>query len=598
MSVSVLLDDRIDEIFKENKSLEELKCDRFNLAIAHLCNQKILNEINFDELMDGIVDGSGDRAMDMIYIYDHNSALNDKDDYVVKKNSEINIKIFQNKATKSFGDTEFLKVKRGVEELFKLDLDLNNVSANHKIKEKAKFIRNIVREAAKKGCPISCDIFYCTKSSEECQNKTIDQYNKELKEYFKKLSITNQCHFWGAQELLKLSKEQNEEVELTFLSTPITTQDKGVDTYGYSGFVNGNSLIEALLDENENFRDYLTEGNVRFFLGEKKEINADIISTAKDTIQANYFWAMNNGLTIIADEINSFGNEYRITNPKIVNGCQTIHCLYNAYSHSNNRLPNNLKVFVKIIYAENETIQSQIIKATNSQNAIKTTDYKANDDIQKNIEDVLLKEEIFYERRRNYYKRKGKTGTNLISIELMVQILHTIKSKKSIEAINDLSKIVNSHYDDLFSTQYDYDFYKYATKLYTKVWTFKNSYMRNLSTNEEADKRRILGRSLFPLVSIMSSLIINEKTFKNIDLISNNNTFKKNKARTLKRLDNNDKMQDYFNQSVTIFLSAVQIFSDNNLDKNKIDLFKDRKFDELYISKAYENFHVEEAMTA
>ena len=62
----------------------------------------------------------------------------------------------------------------------------------------------------------------------------------------------------------------------------------GVATNGFSGFVAGNDIVKCLLDENKEFKGHLTEGNVRFFLGEDKKINSSIIESAKDEKKVDF----------------------------------------------------------------------------------------------------------------------------------------------------------------------------------------------------------------------------------------------------------------------------------------------------------------------
>lgn len=233
-------------------------------------------------------------------------------------------------------------------------------------------------------------------------------------------------------------------MEIKFDSQPLNISEKDVDTTGYAGFVSGNELLKSLIDSEGNFKSHLTEGNVRFFLGEDKKINSSIIDTASDDSKSSNFWAMNNGLTIIGDSIVALDSKaYSITNPQIVNGCQTIHCLHLAYAEDNkNKLPNTLKVFVKLVKTENPDTQTDIISATNSQNQVKSASLKANDDIQRNIEKHLLDAGIYYERRDNFYKRQGKTGNKVIGLIKMAQIIHTVVNKEAIVAVNDTTTLL------------------------------------------------------------------------------------------------------------------------------------------------------------
>ncbi|MFT7227938.1 MAG: hypothetical protein ACI8PW_000518, partial [Methylophilaceae bacterium] len=82
-------------------------------------------------------------------------------------------------------------------------------------------------------------------------------------------------------------------------------------------------------------------------------------------------------LTIIGESITPLGNnQYSVLNPQIVNGCQTIHCLYMTYKERGD-LPSHLKEFVKLVFTENLDVQTDIISATDSQNPVKSASLKA-----------------------------------------------------------------------------------------------------------------------------------------------------------------------------------------------------------------------------
>ena len=77
----------------------------------------------------------------------------------------------------------------------------------------------------------------------------------------------------------------------------------------------------------------LFSGNIRLFLGARKGgINEQIIKTAKD--HPGLFWALNNGVTIVADTIEPTSvnevNRVKLKRFSIVNGCQTTSSLVHA----------------------------------------------------------------------------------------------------------------------------------------------------------------------------------------------------------------------------------------------------------------------------
>jgi len=142
--------------------------------------------------------------------------------------------------------------------------------------------------------------------------------------------------------------------------------------------------------------------NIRGFLG-ITDINRGMQATIEDEPQL--FWYFNNGITIVCDEARKIerrgADTLRITNAQIINGQQTTRCLA-----LNPR--NDAEVLVKLVeiprdsqesHAKYSHVVSEIVSATNWQNAITASDLKAND-----YEQVRLEREF---RKINYqYLRK------------------------------------------------------------------------------------------------------------------------------------------------------------------------------------------------
>ena len=137
----------------------------------------------------------------------------------------------------------------------------------------------------------------------------------------------------------------------------------------------------------------LFEENIREYLGAGKNnaINNGIISTLKDPNDRENFFYYNNGITIICESCktlrgsnasNNDGNYYgfELSNPQIVNGCQTINSIAEVLSHYNDEDIKKefdktfvlVKVFVfdKNTKAKHPNLDLNIVRYTNSQNAI------------------------------------------------------------------------------------------------------------------------------------------------------------------------------------------------------------------------------------
>jgi hypothetical protein len=145
--------------------------------------------------------------------------------------------------------------------------------------------------------------------------------------------------------------------------------------------------------------------NVRGFL-ENTEINRRMEGTLSE--EPEHFWYYNNGITVICDHaerVSSRGHDLlRVTNPQVINGQQTTRTL--ARHRKEGRAASVLVRVIRVPRDGNgaggrfEALVSQIVLATNSQNAVKPSDLMANDRRQIEIERELRKLEYGYIRKR------------------------------------------------------------------------------------------------------------------------------------------------------------------------------------------------------
>jgi hypothetical protein len=138
--------------------------------------------------------------------------------------------------------------------------------------------------------------------------------------------------------------------------------------------------------------DLLYEKNVRKFLGNKRKVNKGIEATI-DT-HPERFGLYNNGITIVAEEVDRVStDELVLTNPFIVNGCQTTRSIWSVLQrklNSGGTAPSEAQkewqarlgtavVITKIVVVgtEGEELLTETTRYTNSQNAVGEKDFIA-----------------------------------------------------------------------------------------------------------------------------------------------------------------------------------------------------------------------------
>ena len=119
----------------------------------------------------------------------------------------------------------------------------------------------------------------------------------------------------------------------------------------------------------------LFEKNIREYLG-TGGINKKIIETLIDDDEREKFFYYNNGITIICKKVKLTNGVIKITNPQIVNGCQTVNSIVKALNQykeekERDKIFDSTFVMTKILEVEeNKKFYRDVVKYTNSQNAI------------------------------------------------------------------------------------------------------------------------------------------------------------------------------------------------------------------------------------
>jgi len=175
--------------------------------------------------------------------------------------------------------------------------------------------------------------------------------------------------------------------------------------------------------ENDPF-DLLFARNVRLWLG-----NTETNKNIRDTFEKKpkEFAYSNNGITILCrSHIHDPGKqELRLTNPRVVNGSQTLHSIRSVDQPSP-----GARVMVRIIEVprmgqrdlskqveRRKDIIHKISIRSNQQNQIKRWNLVSNDDFQNELARYFWRQRLYYERRQNEWKERrlelGSIGIQL-----------------------------------------------------------------------------------------------------------------------------------------------------------------------------------------
>ena len=141
-----------------------------------------------------------------------------------------------------------------------------------------------------------------------------------------------------------------------------------------------------MMDKAKNSGYNLFDENIRDYLGSNGKINSKIKETLNDPEDMKYFVYYNNGITVVCssvakDYVDDGNNKtLLISNPKIVNGCQTVSTIYevlNNYKWQFDNLDIYKNVYVMAKFLDSSSIENNkpeitknIVQRNNSQNSI------------------------------------------------------------------------------------------------------------------------------------------------------------------------------------------------------------------------------------
>lgn len=214
-----------------------------------------------------------------------------------------------------------------------------------------------------------------------------------------------ELHFIDS-EYLKNILDSNENNFTAFIDTIVTMELTKVDGVENSciALCTGEEFAKMLTTDEGVIRKSLFDDNVRDFQGENS-VNSEILATIRD--EPSKFILLNNGITVVCEEFTTKNRRLKITNPQIVNGCQTSHVLYTARKKGIDI--SQVPLSVKFISTKDQEISNDIVRGTNRQNIVMDEAFEATKKFHKDLEEFFnhinseFPEKIYYERRAKQY---------------------------------------------------------------------------------------------------------------------------------------------------------------------------------------------------
>ncbi|HEY1137872.1 MAG TPA: AIPR family protein [Xanthomonadaceae bacterium] len=453
----------IDACIQEFKDANELALspgDLFELFVGIQVSKD--QDLAAEDIQAAIVDGAGDGGIDLFLLLLDDQPILTKEDAAESspgKQSMLTLLVSQAKHEASFREAVLDKWITSMAAILDLDQSESALAKrfNPALLEKIIAFRAVLFSVSRKGGAVAIRYVYATRANEFISSPAFDSKLEQLQADTRRAlpSAVVAASCLSARELFLLYRADTpERRDLTFSGNPLaTTYREGI---GYVGLVPLHALKSFITAESGQIDERVFESNVRHFQG-NVDVNSKIRKTVRDD-QERDFWWLNNGVTIVSPAATPLGNSLTITNPQIVNGLQTS---YSIFETLQDVAADARCVLVKVIVSSDKATIDKVISATNSQTAVGAVSLRATDDVQRQLEAYFESKGYYYDRRKNYYKNRGKPISRIFGIAYVAQAIHSVLNRSPASARARPTSLMKDEYtyQSIFDPAKDFQAY-------------------------------------------------------------------------------------------------------------------------------------------
>ncbi|MEG4917473.1 AIPR family protein [Microcoleus sp. B7-D4] len=393
--------------FKQEQGFPENIPD--STLFEHFVNYCVVSKEYSEEFQveDICVAGSNDLQLDGVAIIVNGVLINtiEEIDDLANTNRYIDAEFIfiQAKASKNFDGADISNMFFGIQELFN---PLSKAPRNDFLAEKESLIKHIYDKSPlfRHGNP-QLKIYYTTTGKWQEDDNLKARINREGS-LLEELNIFRTFPIFEPVDAKRLqqffSQAKNSFSKTIMFSKRVTLPAMKEVKESYLGYLPVSIYLDLITDENGKLLRGLFYDNVRDFQGDNpvnKEIEQTLVSEEKEA-----FILLNNGVTVVADDLSVTGDNFKLTSFQIVNGCQTSHILFN----NQKIISDSVHIPIKLIVSSENVLKNRITKATNRQTAVKLEELSALTDFQKNLEQyynaIEGEHRLYYERRSQQYR--------------------------------------------------------------------------------------------------------------------------------------------------------------------------------------------------
>lgn len=453
-------------------------------------------DLGFDEIEDGIVDGTTDGGVDAVFTTVNDMIVEPDSPFLeansdaiagLSRNFDLRLHIVQSKNQTSWAESVWEKLLSALPELISLESDFDEIRGRVKseVVDRFDIFRSLLLNTASRFPLVTVRVFYASKGIAANRTKSLTAKATKVEEALQAVLPSK-----ATVETVHVGVEELYERTGWAISKPATLRFR--DLVEVDGAVLGvatiQSFLEFIRDESGVLRQDIFDANVRDYEG-KNAVNGSILATLSQP-EATPFWWLNNGVTVIGDELQKSGASVVVDRPLIVNGLQTSHVIDLA-ARQQKLVPERASdgIVVRILESDDEVARDKIIASTNNQTKVPSSALYASQPEQREIERFLAMHDWYYERRKNLYRNRGVDPARRVSVGLLAQAMIALLLKEPDTARARPSTGLKRNYEDLFASNLNLEAYLVALRTLSQTDAFLKSDKAKSISNDVSNVR-------------------------------------------------------------------------------------------------------------
>ena len=400
-------------------------------------------------------------------------------DMPARKRCNVEYIFIQSKRSEKFDQGEILKFGTAVHDLYE-----NNDFCNNELLEEVRDIHDVVLDnlnKVKNGRP-DIILYYATTGTWNEESGL----RRKTKSIEKKITETG---YFNEVSFKPLDRESIVEFwNYTLIPDTATIPIKSFINLPYMNSIQKSYMClapakdfvsAALFDDKGMIRVSVFEQNVRAYLGDDNLVNQKIRETLYNSNYFDKLALLNNGITMVAQDVDISNERVAVTDYQIVNGCQTSHVLCRNYDI----ITNDSYIPIKLIQAEDSEVIAKIVESNNSQTQVDESQFLSTKPYLRRIERYFNscasensdENKIYFERRVKQYSGSNIGKKRIFDIFRLGRSFAAMFLDIPHLSLRYPSQILKDRYNELYNSNHrELAYYTSALTLYRLELSLNN----------------------------------------------------------------------------------------------------------------------------